>query len=329
MAPEVLCGWDRANELLLNAHEDGLLDIHDPYPGDMRDEKDMIRSRYTYPDPGLLLGTSGWRRAMYATQWQFLSPFFFSFLSQNLPDLLCVATKGEDWRAVLTLPHRHSETWRPDSKVSRREKKEKEFSTAREILTKVMSVDAETTPPVPTLPTPPTDWLPDPSQVRCAVWELSELNFRCELLRLHYYFSPYPYIRERVPSHQEMVDHTAMLISQLAPIFFRDDNEQGSWFVKVDAGNARKGLADPDWLARRNFLQAFQGLMSGWNTPIPKPDGFHSLNLDAAPQQPTKWERALVQYYVQCWYDFSGRPAVLPKTLSSAAVAHLNDTDIL
>lgn len=191
----------------------------------------------------------------------------------------------------------------------------KEFDDARDFLSHVFASNNHPTKSL-VFPTsrPPSKWKELDVLVCHTVWQLCELNFRCKLLRLHQHFSRWPFFPSReIPINPiDLAAHANELSSHLSKVVYSGEyGDKG--YLEVDIASARKGLADPDWKKRKAHLLAFQQLMSRW--PTEKPPHFFDSNEDENPQQPTEWERALVKYDVQSWFDYSGRPAVLPRTL--------------
>jgi hypothetical protein len=77
------------------------------------------------------------------------------------------------------------------------------------------------------------------------------------------------------------------------------------------------GFASPTFQKRFPYLQSFWTLMDAW--PGPKPASWKEC-----PTHPSvtasgdQWERNLVGYYAQTFYDHFGRPPILPRYLPVA-----------
>jgi hypothetical protein len=140
----------------------------------------------------------------------------------------------------------------------------------------------------------------DDRKARLVIWELSEYNFRWELQALNRRL----YDRKRFNplERQEMLLHCfSSLYDGIAGIHF---------------SLARTGLAAPRFADRLPYLQALWMLMDVWPLEKPKSWLFCPKNPVFSPEG-DKWERELVRFYAQTFFDHFGRPAVLPLTLST------------
>ena len=135
---------------------------------------------------------------------------------------------------------------------------------------------------------------------RVLIWELCELNFRWELQALDRQLYD--------KKHFGRLERQAMLLRCFSTKF--------EGITSVHPELARTGLASPTFMERLPYLQALWQLMDNWR--VPKPASWNSC-----PQNPTtalhgeQWERDMIQFYAQTFFDHFARPAVLPMTLNT------------
>ena len=143
-------------------------------------------------------------------------------------------------------------------------------------------------------------------KARVMIWELCEMNFRWEL---------------------QALDRRLYNKSKFTPLS-RQDMLLDCFSTKyrsiacIDVSRARNGLASPQFKDRLPFLQALWRLMDGW--PGRKPSFWSHRAQDAVLHpQDNQWERDLVRYYTQTFFDHFSRPAILPHTLSQSDLESL------
>lgn len=148
---------------------------------------------------------------------------------------------------------------------------------------------------------PPTDTTPPPvapSEGQKVLWELSELNFRFELLALDKQASGVS--GAAAEDHQDMICRCFPNYSLIAEL-----------------PNATQGLASLDWQQRLPILLRLRTLMRDWRghkpTPLILPD-LDSLNLYTETDT-LMLEDAVARFYTQTFFNFFGRAAVIPTRL--------------
>ncbi|KAF8218572.1 hypothetical protein L208DRAFT_1349985, partial [Tricholoma matsutake] len=132
------------------------------------------------------------------------------------------------------------------------------------------------------------------------LWELTQLNFRFELLALDRHASA-------SPSRQDEHERQAMVLK-----CFNVPS-----LIAVDVQRANSGLQAHDWQERLPFLLALRALMRDWDglkpTPLLLPD-LASLDMytEANVQQ---LEIHIARFYTQTFYSLFGCAAVIPTRL--------------
>ncbi len=138
---------------------------------------------------------------------------------------------------------------------------------------------------------------------RQLIWELCELNFRYELLALDSRVA-------QEPATLLEVSATTSAISDFA------SDRQNAILAVFPGGSlipSAGGLDDGfggEWTKRREHFRKLRELMRGWVVPLP--GACHGLLGMTASEGSLKVERALAAHYVQTFFDFFGRPPVLP-----------------
>jgi hypothetical protein len=131
------------------------------------------------------------------------------------------------------------------------------------------------------------------------LWELSELNFRFELLALHSRAMTAP---DKDPQE---------LISACFP-----GCDSHSLLV-ADLGTANHGLADGNWEDRALYLHALKRLMMSWKGDIPP-----ILHVEKS-QWPERdiydLEIVITSFYVKSFYNYFWRAPIIPHGLSHVA----------
>jgi hypothetical protein len=137
----------------------------------------------------------------------------------------------------------------------------------------------------------------DPRRGQVLIWELCELNFRWELQALD---------RRLVK-----IDGNERLRRQ--HMLLRCFSIDYDCITSVNESLAQTGLAAPTFTKRFPYIQALSALMHDW--PLPKPSSWSSCPNPVVSPIGDKWEKDVVRFYAQTFYDYFGRPAVLPRTL--------------
>jgi hypothetical protein len=241
-------------------------------------------TRYLFPEAAIFASTNETRRAKFFATWNVFRPA--CILRVFSADSLASPLSGQQWRDFLLdglLEHSREPTL-----VRQREQARAIFADALDELQIV---------PCPPLsnhfPTVPVD------QAQKVLWELTELNFRFELLALDRRASASPSQNEH--ERQAMVLKCFNVPS----------------LIVVDVQHPNSGLQAHDWQQRLPFLLALRALMRDWNglkpTPLLLPD-LASLDMytEADVQQ---LEIHIAHFYTQTFYSLFGRAAVIPTRL--------------
>jgi hypothetical protein len=148
---------------------------------------------------------------------------------------------------------------------------------------------------------PPSNHCPTVAvaEAQKTLWELTELNFRFELLSLDKRASG-------SSSHGDEHERQAMVLK-----CFKVPS-----LVVADAQQANSGLQAHDWHERLPFLLALRALMRDWDglkpTPLLQPDLSHNMYTEVDVQQ---LEDHIARFYTQTFYSLFGRAAVIPTRL--------------
>ena len=137
------------------------------------------------------------------------------------------------------------------------------------------------------------------------LWELSELNFRFELLALD--------SRATATTNSTMPDRQA-LISACFP------GCNSSSLLVADLGTANHGLADINSEERALYLHALKKLMMEWRGEVPsiiKAEKFKWKE-----KEMDDLESAITKFYVQSFYNHFRRAPIVPRRLSHIASSY-------
>lgn len=149
------------------------------------------------------------------------------------------------------------------------------------------------------------------------LWELAELNFRCELVGLD----------RRSHDDKLSAEPPASLgpnIPLPAPLTREDLIGQcfvGTSMLDMELGHANQGLASPQWADRRQYLIALRNVMVTWSDfrSYASSKSFLDLlepSLLVLTESETHRLETLVSgFYAQSFYNFFGRAPVLPRRL--------------
>lgn len=151
------------------------------------------------------------------------------------------------------------------------------------------------------------------------LWELSELNFRCELVGLD----------RRLHDNQLSANQPATLGPHVPlPALWTREDLLGRCFIgtsmlDIELGHANHGLACPQWTDRRRYLFALRNVMITWS-------GFQSyassknllafleppvLSSDMTENQTHHLEMLVSGFYTQSFFNCFGRAPILPRRL--------------
>jgi hypothetical protein len=250
-------------------------------------------TRYLFPEATLFASTNEARRAKFFATWNVFRPA--CILRVFSADSLASPLSGQQWRDFL-LDGLLARSQEP-SLVRQREQVKAIFADALDEL----QIDL-CPPPASHCPTVPVD------EAQKILWELTELNFRFELLALDGHASG-------SSSHRDEYARQAMVLKCF----------DVPSLVATDVQQANSGLRARDWQERLPFLLALRALMRDWDglkpTPLLLPD-LASLNMytEVEVQQ---LEDHIARFYTQTFYRLFGRAAVIPTRLPSPPVSIL------
>jgi hypothetical protein len=243
------------------------------------------QTRYLFPKAAIFASTNKARHAKFFATWSVFQPAcIFRVFSA---DSVAAPLAGQQWRDFLLdgLMSLSCES----NLVRRHEEVKAIFAGTLDEL----QIDLHV-PPFSHFPTVPVD------EAQRILWELTELNFRFELLAL---------------------DKRASSLSS-----HRDDDERQAMVLKcfdmpslvvADVQRANFGLQAHDWRERLPFLLALRALMRDWDglkpTPILLPDlASHDTYTELDVHQ---LEDGIARFYTQSFYRLFGRATVVPARL--------------
>jgi hypothetical protein len=143
---------------------------------------------------------------------------------------------------------------------------------------------------------------PSDAEYEEMLWELSELNFRFELLALH--------SRATTSGDKDPQE----LISACFP------GCHSRSLLIADLGTANHGLADGNWEDKAFYLHALKRLLMTWRGEIPsiiKMEKYQWLECDIH-----DLENEIAQFYVKSFYNYFRRAPIVPRGLSHVALLY-------
>lgn len=244
--------------------------------------------KYIFPEPGLFTGvTNELRCARYFATWQNAKTIclFRVFGASSA----AVPLSPQEWRDFLIGNLNGSFKGEANREAQRKIRAIFENCLAE------LSMDFDSFTPTNTVPPPVA-----PSEAQKVLWELSELNFRFELLALDKRAS-------RVTDDNEAQDRQDMI---------RKCFPTSSLFPELP--DATKGLASVTWKDRLPTLLRLRALMRDWNGTKPTAILLGDLeSLDLYHEDDVQvLENAVARFYTQTFFNYFGRAAVIPTKLS-------------
>jgi len=141
----------------------------------------------------------------------------------------------------------------------------------------------------------------DPNITREIIWELFEHNFRYELLALDMVAAP----------SQWVDDITAVARKDCIRTVYGRNAKFVIWsdpFPRVNEGLCGKGIND-----RVLCLEFLRRVLKDWpEAPCAITDGSFYRNLPRTPEQNEALEVTIVNFYCQTFFDYFGRPPIVP-----------------
>ncbi|PBK62006.1 hypothetical protein ARMSODRAFT_1062043 [Armillaria solidipes] len=281
-APVVIAAWSNA---LSSINEESA----SPNP---------VATTYMFPNPIIITNANAVRQKAYLRQldhsFDALKYHATAMASEASP--LC----PQQWRDLLALNLKCADG--PSSSKSKNSPSVKGFKAVEAMLGSWMHAQGVQ---VQLVPPPSSDDQPfDVHHGQQLVWELCELNFCYELLALD----------NRVA--QEPATPLAVSATTSAINDFTSDRQNAVLAIFPGGSlipSAGEGLDDGfggEWTRRRERLRNLRELMRGWVVPLPL--ACHGLLGMMESEGTAKVEKALAAHYVQTFFDFFGRPPVVP-----------------
>jgi hypothetical protein len=245
---------------------------------------------YFFPDPGLFFGAEKERKAAaYFKQWEHIKSVWIMRAFSLVPR----PCTPQEWREILSLGIIKTNT-NPSTATSNAIEK------ARKLIGECLDGAGITVHSLK-MPMRGDEELQslrfDRKRGQELIWELCEFNFRWELFSLDF--------RLTRPEGKECLRRNQMLLRCFSMDF--------ECLTSVDPSHASSGMAAPTFTERFPYLQAFWALMDSW--PIPKPHSWNSCPNPVLSPLSDRWERDVIYFYAQTFFDHFHRPAILPRTL--------------
>lgn len=248
---------------------------------------------YALPEPALFVSpASDEKKAAYLLTWLRARPALLYRLVKQQP----TALSNQTWRDFLEMGRNPA--------IGRGTKSAK----SRDLICRVMGTSFDlitdheiSSPPVLWGDRPlAADRMPATVVVREILWELFELNFRIELFSLDCRAST---------AHFD----TANRLERVQNCFIDSD------LLSAPIPSANQGLVADCWQQRLPFILAFSKILSSWHS---FPSNLNSLlhqSQTLTEEQTTYLEQEVISFYVQTYYNYFGRAAILPHR-----IAHLD-----
>lgn len=251
-------------------------------------QRNYCDGKYIFPEPGIFAGvTNEVRLARYFFSWHHAKAIcLYRVFNTAEP---ATPLSGQDWRDLLIGNLNGSLKGERNREAQRK---------IREIFANCLaelSLNFETFTPTDTTPPPIVEF-----EAQKVLWELSELNFRFELMALDKRAST-------IASNDEAKDRREM-IAKCFP--------DGTLIPRLQ--DATQGLESLDWQERLPILLRLRALMRDWKgnkpTPLLLPDA-EALDLYKE-QDVLILEDAVARFYTQSFFNCFGRAAIIPTRLS-------------
>jgi hypothetical protein len=254
--------------------------------------------RYAFPEPGLFCsGDNPVRQNQYLTIWDHLRPAIINRMSSDMGQTELLGS--QQWRTLLGA--------RPSSDKTR-------SGASRMSLNDLLSGDAaDAGVDLSRIHEAPVNQY-SVSEAQRILWELSELGFRYELVMLDRRA-----IQPRVIEDQRYKDFLLSPLTRESVILrcFPFGPSEPRHLAYAPIHHASRGLASPAVRDRLPYLTALRHVMGEW-------DGYEKTELGRL-QTPTQnsresdlyyYEESIAQFYVQMFFRFFGRAAIVPMYLT-------------
>lgn len=262
----------------------------------------LPNSGYAFPEPGLFLGVT-------STEKQ--ARFFFNWLKYR-PALLYRLTAASGpkpvsnqlWRTLLSLPSEPA--LQPQTSSTKSAANHNIVYTLLDEASKTAGLQLNATTPVT------IHWhqhqidvkqLPPPKVAQEILWELHELNFRCEFLALDHH------------AHDPIQTNSSYLREEMVLACFPHGGD--ATILVTDVSLATRGLAAEDWRERAPYIIAMRTVLQSWMGFPHVAATLIEKEIDAFEEQEIMMmETTLTRFYTQTFFNFFGRAAILPRRLT-------------
>jgi hypothetical protein len=289
--PPAIQSWRRA------------LEDFDPANGKFVYEANPSDVGYTFPEPAMFIRAKTPQRqeAYFRTWLKYRSAFVYRVSSK---DFNAQPVPTSVWRDLLTYEHAYNKQDTSSSNETRDTHSSRLRAQAFDILQNC--VEAENVE-LAGLEKGRVKWngkvveiLTDAEREEI-LWELSELNFRFELLALD--------SRATATTDKDRQE----LVSACFP------GSTSRSLLVADLGTANHGLADGDWEKRAVYLQALKRLMITWPEV---PSIIQAEKWQWSDREIEDLEHAVTQFYVWSFYNHFRRAPIIPRGLSHTAALY-------
>ncbi|KAL0579567.1 hypothetical protein V5O48_002447 [Marasmius crinis-equi] len=268
--------WKDAN-VAVNLHSSRFLDER------------QTKHLYSFPPPSLFTKAKPDRQDHYYRQLRHLRSALIFRVDSPFTNGGALST--QDWRNILSL-HTAKESG-ADTYAKQN------FATAKSLLGRCFELQGVH-----------LDFIAAPNPIAAGersrlLWELCELSFRNDLLRLDSHLRLKP--SAGCPADDELeleTIHEGVLLKIFPELSL----------TMVDIDLAPIGLSSAEWEHRRSRLINFRDLMAGWSVFLPEVLTGTPPGVDATSTVCLFWEERLIRHFVQLFFDVFGRPAVLPRS---------------
>ncbi|KAJ7479318.1 hypothetical protein B0H11DRAFT_2233752 [Mycena galericulata] len=237
-------------------------------------------TRYVLPEPALLVNTSPLRRRKFVHHWKLLVDGFIYMLTQRRPLVLT----SQEWRDILE--GLLTKRGKPGTRTYRRSEK---LETVLRPELDAFDIGSFELFPVP------DEELPEFSleTIQETVWEVAETSFRFEFLAL-----------DKRASGKDRLNEVKGCFA-------------GHMLVGVPLAMSKCGWASTTLEERHRYAWRTATLMLDWTTKAPRPNIIRRVSerLPWSPSQMQELETAVCRYYTQAFFEYFGRPAVVPLRL--------------
>ncbi|KAL0564666.1 hypothetical protein V5O48_017374 [Marasmius crinis-equi] len=263
------------------------------------------RLKTVVPDPNLIIGTTDQaRQTSYLSQWARISQPFTHRIQAAGVDEVPTPLRGSVWRKALSVPF-HGIYSGPSDPVNRQARDHEEATRWLETLFDAYAPGVEVAAP--------EEATVDHAEGRRLIHQLSLVNFWYQLMALDEIAdSTVPVPAPGVSQSDHLIQRAAHRRHRLQLL----DEVFGGYGDPFTAASLLHdvGIASVRWSDRFVALRAFWRMMDTWpgrkDALWRRGDDSNIAQMQAEGEQ---WERVLVRFYIQTYYNFLGFPPVQPR----------------